>query len=368
MKIIHFSDTHLGYNISGTKRDDDFYKNFNKVIKMILKEKPDFVIHTGDLFHTSNPSNKAISKALNGFLKLSENKINTIIIAGNHSKPRLNTSVCPLEIFKELDYIFPIYSDNISNIEFDEINFVCLPHIHDEEIFKKEFKRAPKLKIKNKINIFMSHFGLQAKDYDEYTDEISGVNIEINLLEDLKTFDYVALGHYHKNFCLSKNICYSGSTEHTSFNQKSYKLGVNLLEFKNNKLYKKTINLDTRKIEEIFINCENFNNFGELENYLENQNFDIENKIIKVIFENMNSSLLLGFNDDIINKYFKDSFYFEYKKLFIEDKKSINNIEFDEQNISSNLLDNFIENYDLPDNFSLEDKQKLKQEILNNIK
>jgi hypothetical protein len=82
----------------------------------------------------------------------------------------------------------------------------------------------------------------------------------------------------------------------------------------------------------------------------------------------MNSSLLLGFNDDIINKYFKDSFYFEYKKLFIEDKKSINNIEFDEQNISSNLLDNFIENYDLPDNFSLEDKQKLKQEILNNIK
>jgi len=368
MKIIHFSDTHLWYGINGTKRDDDFYKNFDEAINIILKEKPDYVIHTGDLFHTSNPSNKAISKALNWFLKLSENKINTVLIAGNHSKPRLNTSVCPLEIFAELDYIYPIYSDNLINQEFDEINFVCLPHIHDEDLFKAEFKKASEFKVENKINIFMSHFWLQAKDYDEYTDEISGVNIEVALLEDLKTFDYVALGHYHKNFCLSKNICYSWSSEHTSFNQKSYKLWVNLLEFNNNKLNKSVIKLETREIKEIIIDCEIFNNFSDLEKYLEENKFDIENKILKVIFTNMNSSLLLSFNDDIINKYFKTSFYFEYKKEFKQDENNNYNLEFDEENISSSLLEDFIDNYDFSEEYSSEDIQKIKKEILEDIK
>jgi len=49
------------------------------------------------------------------------------------------------------------------------------------------------------------------------------VNITLEELKILKKFDYVALGHYHKQFCIG-NICYPGSIEHTSFNQKNYKI------------------------------------------------------------------------------------------------------------------------------------------------
>lgn len=67
MKIVHFSDTHLWINIDNTTREDDFYNNFKIVIDDIISIKPDFVIHSWDLFHYSKPWNKAISIALEWF-------------------------------------------------------------------------------------------------------------------------------------------------------------------------------------------------------------------------------------------------------------------------------------------------------------
>jgi DNA repair exonuclease SbcCD nuclease subunit len=64
MKIIHFSDTHLGISIENTSRENDFYDNFKKVIDDIIFFRPDFVIHSGDLFHYSKPGNKALSVAI----------------------------------------------------------------------------------------------------------------------------------------------------------------------------------------------------------------------------------------------------------------------------------------------------------------
>ena len=71
MKIIHFSDTHLGYNdleiLNGeniNQREADFYDAFSQVVAQIKIIRPDYIIHTGDLFHRSSPSNRAITFAL----------------------------------------------------------------------------------------------------------------------------------------------------------------------------------------------------------------------------------------------------------------------------------------------------------------
>ncbi|MDD2356273.1 MAG: metallophosphoesterase, partial [Thiovulaceae bacterium] len=68
MNIIHFSDTHLGFNDLDVLNDEninqreaDFYDAFSQVVKQIIEIKPDFIIHTGDLFHRSHPSNRAIT-------------------------------------------------------------------------------------------------------------------------------------------------------------------------------------------------------------------------------------------------------------------------------------------------------------------
>ena len=66
-------------------READFYDAFTQIIDAILKIRPDYVIHTGDLFHRPHPSNRAISFCLTQLKRLSVAQIPTIIIAGNHS-------------------------------------------------------------------------------------------------------------------------------------------------------------------------------------------------------------------------------------------------------------------------------------------
>lgn len=402
MKIIHFSDTHLWLWLENTTREEDFYKNFEQVINDILLEKPDYVIHSGDLFHTSKPSNKAISVVISNFLRLSENGIKVIIIAWNHDTPRLSTTTHAFEIFKSLKWFYTFYEPKIEKLEFEDVNFVLLPHIHDENIFKDEFKKAPDFLEKNetfqkqevqgrkkilkwayenvseweisfsddeilgiskvsKINVFVSHFWISYKEYEEYTDEISWVNISVEELEILKKFDYVALGHYHKNFSILWNISYSGSIEHTSFNQKNYKVWYNILNF-SDKLDKEIKYLQTRKMIDLLdFDCENILETEvlilELESKIDKSL--IKDAIVKINFVNMNLKLLLDFRENLIYNFFKETFYFEYKKIKKQDENVKNNIDIKNSlNIINDNFKDFLANY--PD---IEKKDEIEKEI-----
>ena len=107
MKVVHFSDTHLGFNDLDilnneniNQREADFYDAFSQVVKQIKEIKPDYIIHTGDLFHRSSPSNRAITFALEQFKIIDSLNIPFILIAGNHSTPRTNLSSPILKIFE----------------------------------------------------------------------------------------------------------------------------------------------------------------------------------------------------------------------------------------------------------------------------
>ncbi|MEA3370211.1 MAG: metallophosphoesterase, partial [Campylobacterota bacterium] len=113
MKLIHFSDTHLGFNDLDilnaeniNQREADFYDAFSQVVEQIKIIKPDYIIHTGDLFHRSSPSNRAITFALEQFKIIDELEIPFILIAGNHSTPRTNLSSPILKIFENFKNIF----------------------------------------------------------------------------------------------------------------------------------------------------------------------------------------------------------------------------------------------------------------------
>ncbi len=373
MKIIHFSDTHLWLWLENTLREEDFYKNFEKVINDIIIEKPDYVIHSGDLFHISKPSNKAISVVISNFLKLSDKWIKVIIIAWNHDTPRLSTTTHAFEIFKELKWFYTFYEPEIKKLEFEDVNFVLLPHIHDENIFKEEFKKAPEFLIppwkrglggfnNPKYNIFVSHFWISYKDYEEYTDEISWVNISLEELEILKKFDYVALWHYHKNFSLPwTNISYSGSLEHTSFNQKNYKNWYNILKFWE-KFEKKVQELETRKMIDLWdFDCKDILETDVLILELESKidKHLIKDAIVKINFVNMNLKLLLDFRENLIYNFFAETFYFEYKKIKYQEENIKNNIDIKNSlNIINDNFKDFLANYP-----NIEKKDNLEKEI-----
>lgn len=365
MKIFHFSDTHLWISLENTTREEDFYKNFEFVITEILQKKPDVVIHSGDLFNTPKPSNKAISVVVENFLKLEKTWIKVIIIAWNHDTPRLSLTTHPFKIFQSMENFYVFYEPEIKNIEIYWINFVVLPHIHDENIFKEEFRKVNNLLKENTNNIFVSHFWISAKEYDEYTDEISWINITLDDLKTLKKFDYVALGHYHKQFCIG-NICYPGSIEHTSFNQKNYKIGYNI--FDNEMQKKESFELPSRPMIDIWeIDCKDILSTKDLVEYLE-KNIDtksLKNAIVKVILKNITSKFMLEFDEKLFLSFFSECFYFEYKKIKFQENR---NYKTSINETSNTILDNFeifFDNYQLDKNIN---KDSLKIELKNKLK
>jgi DNA repair exonuclease SbcCD nuclease subunit len=59
LKILFFSDTHLGFDypikprVQKRRRGFDFFKNFRDILQKAIDEEYDLVIHGGDLFFRS---------------------------------------------------------------------------------------------------------------------------------------------------------------------------------------------------------------------------------------------------------------------------------------------------------------------------
>ena len=222
MRILHFSDTHLGFNdleivdSSGiNQREADFYDAFTQVIDAILDIKPDYVIHTGDLFHRPHPSNRAISFCLTQLKRLSVADIEMIIIAGNHSTPRTRSASPILSALRTLDHIHPVFEEKFEKVIFDNISFHCIPHINDEDANLSAIEECDASVDEGKHNIMMLHCSVGA----QFMMEEYGERVYPREKESLfGKMDYVALGHWHGFGSVGKhpNVYYAGSTERTS--------------------------------------------------------------------------------------------------------------------------------------------------------
>lgn len=95
-KIAHLSDTH----IPTIKRHDEYRQVFLQIYQKLQEEKPDYIVHTGDLFHTKlQLTPESVTLAVE-FLKNLGSIAPTYIIAGNHDTNLRNN--------KRLDSISPI--------------------------------------------------------------------------------------------------------------------------------------------------------------------------------------------------------------------------------------------------------------------
>jgi len=236
VRIIHFSDTHLGFsdldvtNEEGiNRREADFYKAFADVIDAIIAVRPDYVIHTGDLFHRASPSNRAITFALTQLKRLESAAVPFVIIAGNHSTPRTSGSSPILEALQTLDNVHAVFRQGYEPIVFDDVVFHALPHINDERIIPDELDKIEANIATGKRNILMMHCSVGAHylmhEFGEwvYPKEREGI---------FEKMDYVALGHWHGFGAVGRypNVYYAGSTERTSSSDRREDKGYVLLE------------------------------------------------------------------------------------------------------------------------------------------
>lgn len=363
MKILHFSDTHLGFNDLDiinedniNQREADFYDAFSQVVEQIKEIKPDYIIHTGDLFHRTSPSNRAITFALEQFKIINSLDVPFILIAGNHSTPRTNLSSPILKIFENFENIYVSYEQKYEKVEFEDIIFHCLPHMNDETKALSQIELCEESINKSKKNIMMMHCSVGAwylmQEFGEWVYPTSKEYI-------FEEMDYVALGHWHGFGKVGKheNVYYSGSTERTSLNDKRNSKGFALvtLEDKFNVEYKE---IQIRPMLEFNIDCENLE-----ESIKELDLSNIENTICDVKLVNLTTIQSIDINNADIKNIFKEALYVNLKREF-----KISNNETKIEDIESLSLEDYFINH-IKEDSKPEDFDRLKikvQELFSN--
>ncbi|MEM1323943.1 MAG: DNA repair exonuclease [Bacteroidota bacterium] len=234
MKILHFSDTHLGYSDLdkvGAKginlREQDFYDAFEQVIDAAIELRPDLILHAGDFFHRPSPPNRPMIFALEQLNRLSDAGLPIVIIAGNHSTPKTIYTSPILQAFRTIKGVYPIFQQAYETVEFGDLVVHGLPHINDDQLQLEEMKKIQP--IEGKLNVLMLHTSI-GKDYimEEFGEKL----FPPERMALLRQFDYVALGHWH-NYQQVRglaNAWYSGSTERMSDTEVGKEKGYCILE------------------------------------------------------------------------------------------------------------------------------------------
>ena len=327
MKIIHFSDTHLGFNdldiindANINQREADFYDAFSQVVAQIQEIQPDYIIHTGDLFHRASPSNRAITFALEQFKIINALGIPFVLIAGNHSTPRTIMSAPILKIFEAFENIHLSYAGAYKKIEFDDVIFHTLPHMNDDTKALSQIQMCEENIHKSKKNIMMMHCSVGAhylmQEFGEWVypkekEYIFGL------------MDYVALGHWHGFGSVGKyeNVYYSGSTERTSLNDKRNSKGFILLTLqdanaKTPSLFGSALieykEIQIRPIIQREIDCQAYEN--SVKNLLIS---DIKDAILEVKLKNLTALQSIDIQNSDIKALFSEAMSVSIKREFI---------------------------------------------------
>jgi len=222
MKIFHLADTHIGYSAYNAldpdgynQREMDIYLAFERIVDLALKESPDLVLHSGDLFDTVRPSNRAISFVMGQLLRVSEAEIPMAIISGNHSTPRLRETGSVFKVFEHVKGLHLAYTGTLEEFVFGDLSVHALPHSADKGLFDSELQ-ALKPDKEFGHNIAMLHCGIEGMEVFRMN-EFNELLAPGNRLES--GFDYVALGHFHEHCSPSDSTVYSGSTERLGFGE-----------------------------------------------------------------------------------------------------------------------------------------------------
>lgn len=143
MKLAHLSDTHLGYPGRGMPRmledphrpgvllhpqEMDIRMGLEEAIcEIIERVRPDLVIHSGDLFHTSRPTPYILDFAMAQCKRLSDAGIPLVIIEGTHSSPRVQGQGHTLQLLSYLPGVAVVFAD-AAKLLIDELAIHALPH------------------------------------------------------------------------------------------------------------------------------------------------------------------------------------------------------------------------------------------------
>jgi DNA repair exonuclease SbcCD nuclease subunit len=208
MKFAHLADTHLGYRQYGLyEREIDFYNIFNNIIDKLIEERPDFVIHSGDLFEFSRPPTNALLTVQKGLLALRDARIPVYAIAGNHDMIMRKNALPPQVLFKEMG--LKIISPNNPFFIKEDVFIGGTPYVskHQATYLTESLKKLEVMSRDYDKRILVLHQGIDKYLPFEY---------ELELANIPESFNYYALGHIHARITDDYGqgkLAYPGSSE-----------------------------------------------------------------------------------------------------------------------------------------------------------
>ena len=265
MKILHTSDWHIGRKLYSRKRYEEFEAFFDWLREIVIKEKIDILIVSGDIFDNTTPGNRAQQIYYNFLRDISRTECSGVVITGgNHDSPTFLNA--PSKILSTLDiHIIGDAKENLEeevlvlkNSAGEKIIICAVPYLRDrdlrnveegESISGKNFKIIQGIKdhyekvldIADKIDsdipvVAMGHlFATGGKTFDDdgvrdlYVGTIGHIGAEVFP----ETIDYLALGHLHipQKVGGRDNFRYSGSPIPMGFNEANQIKKVIKIEF-----------------------------------------------------------------------------------------------------------------------------------------
>jgi len=361
MKIIHLSDTHLGYrqfhkidpDTDVNQREQDVYDAFDSAINKIIELEPDLVLHAGDLFDTVRPSNRAVNQATYQFARLSREEIPTVVIAGNHDTPKMATTGTIMQSLDQLPGIHAVTSDPAKpegGYRTVELGNLAVHAVADAPVSEQLVERLQAVQPSSQAdwNILVLHAGVRVLQNQVYSGEFNEHYVSTELLESLG-MDYVALGHYHKRMSVGERITahYSGATERFSFNEAGYQPGFLELNL-DEEIDITEHTVETRpfvRIDEI--DAAN-SSVAELIEKIENQwpeHVDREETLFSLTVTNLDSTTRALLEEQFLQEFQEDMFESEIRLVGPEGEvTSASDLEF--QDLRKEF-ENYLENCDL---------------------
>lgn len=247
MKIMHLSDLHIGKKVNEYSMLQDQIYILKEILRIINNEKVETVIIAGDVYDRSLPPNEALELFDEFLYQLSGRNVNVFVISGNHDSPE-RISYGGRMMTENKIFLSPVYDGNVKpitlNDDYGEVNFYLLPFVRPADIRRyfpdeniENYTDAVKVAIDNmnvdfnERNILVTHQFVTGAELSESEDIIVGGTDNVSG-EVFDGFDYVALGHIHREQTVGKdNIRYCGTPLKYSFSEAKNIKSVTILDF-----------------------------------------------------------------------------------------------------------------------------------------
>jgi exonuclease SbcD len=266
VKILHFADLHLGVESYGridpntglSSRLGDFLEALDKVVDYAIENKIDLVLFCGDAYKSREPTQTQQREFAKRIYRISTSGIPVFLLIGNHDLPNAIGKATTTEIFDTLT-VKNVYVSNRPDVYLiptpsGEIQVVSLPWLRRSALLTREdTKNLTFEQINDKMQAAMTEVvAKKAEELDPSLPAVLAAHVWVTgakvgsessmtigqehalLVSNIihPAFDYVALGHIHKQQVLNENppVVYAGSLERLDFGEADDEKGFCIVE------------------------------------------------------------------------------------------------------------------------------------------